>query len=354
MKRYGNIWQTAISFKSLLTAALDSSRNKKFRPDIAAFHFHLETELWRLHEELANKIYQPGAYHSYYIFHPKKRLISAAPYRDRIVHHVVVNALEPIFEKSFINNSFACRRGKGTHAGVKCCQKLARRHAYVWKADIRKFFPSIDHAILTQNIQKKIKDPDILWLIAKIMDGCKEQELARWYFPGDDLFGPIERKVGLPIGNQTSQFFSNVFLNGLDHFVSDVLKMPYVRYVDDFLVFANTPQKLHDVQRLVSNYLGGLRLLLHPTKNVIFPVACGIRFLGYRVFPSHILLPKENVRRFKRRVQSMQHDYAAYRIDFNHVRQQLMSWMGHARQANTFRLVERILDSYKFCRATSR
>ena len=143
MKRHGNLWEQVISFEALLRAADTARRGKRFRRTVAAFHFDQERELWRLHEELSTKIYRPGAYRSFFIYEPKKRQISAAPYRDRVVHHALVKVLEPIYERTFIADSYACRKGKGTHAGVKRCQHFARRFRYVLKADVQEFF---DHA----------------------------------------------------------------------------------------------------------------------------------------------------------------------------------------------------------------
>ena len=133
--------------------------------------------------------------------------------------------------------SYACRRGKGTHAAVHRCQEFSRQYRYVLKADIRKFFPTMDHQILKDRIARKIKDPDVMWLVGEIIDGSNPQEVVPQLFPGDTLFTSFERRRGIPIGNQTSQFFSNVYLDALDHFVKDRLGMKgYVRYVDDFLV----------------------------------------------------------------------------------------------------------------------
>jgi RNA-directed DNA polymerase len=162
MKRLGNLWESLISFENLLHAARDSARRKRFKPAIAAFHFGLERELWTLHRELAGGSYQPGPYTEFYIHEPKKRLISASPYRDRVVHHAVTRILSPIFERSFIFDSYACRVGKGTHAAVDRAQEYAHRFPYVLKADVRKFFPSVDHEILIDRISRKIKDPHIL------------------------------------------------------------------------------------------------------------------------------------------------------------------------------------------------
>src|SRR5271155_1913177 len=158
MKRHGNLWEQVVSFEALLRAAEQARKGKRFRPAVASFHFDQERGLWRLHEELAAKTYQPGAYRSFFITEPKKRQISAAPYRDRVVHHALVHVLEPIYERTFIADSYACRKGKGTHAAVRRCQHFARRFLYVLKADIQKFFPSVDHEILKAQVARKVKD----------------------------------------------------------------------------------------------------------------------------------------------------------------------------------------------------
>jgi len=203
MKRHGHLWEQVISFEALLRAADKARKGKRFRPAVALFHFDQERALWQLHEELSTKTYRPGDYRSFFIYQPKKRQISAAPYRDRVVHHALVNVLEPIYEGVFIGDSYACRKGKGTHAAVARCQQLAQRFRYVLKADIQKFFPTVDHKILKQRLARKIKDPDVLWLIGQIIDHSNPQEEIVSYFPGDDLFTPGERRRGIPIGNQT-------------------------------------------------------------------------------------------------------------------------------------------------------
>ncbi len=355
MKRHGNLWEQVVSFEALLHAAEQARKGKRFRPAVAAFHFDQERALWKLHEELITKTYRPGAYRSFFIYEPKKRQISAAPYRDRVVHHALTGVLEPIYEQSFIADSYACRRGRGTHAAVARCQQFARRFRYVLKADIQKFFPSLDHEIVKELVARKVKDPDVLWLVGQIIDHSNPQEEIVNYFPGDDLFTPYARHRGIPIGNQTSQFFANVYLDPLDHFVKERLGIKgYVRYVDDFLVFSDDKGYLAGVREQIRDFLVDLRLRLHPAKSVIFPVKDGIRFLGYRVFPTHRLLPKDNVRRFLRRVRGMQEDYAAGLVSFAQVYQRLMSWNGHARQANTYRLRCRLFDTISFQRATTK
>lgn len=354
MKRYAHLWDQVISFESLLRAATKAQKGKRFRPSVASFHFDLERGLWNLHEELATKTYRPGPYRSFYIHEPKPRQISAAPYRDRVVHHALTAVLEAIYERSFIYDSYACRHGKGTHAAVDRCQQFARQFAYVWKADIQKFFPAVDHLILKELVARKIKDRDVLWLVGLLIDHSNPQEEVQHWFPGDDLFTAAERRRGIPIGNQTSQFFANVYLDPLDHFVKERLRSPgYVRYCDDFLVFADDKKHLAEVREAIANFLVKLRLRLHPVKNVIFPVQSGIRFLGYRVFATHRLLPRENVWRFLRRIRRMQAEYAAGEVLFNDIYPRIISWIGHARQANTHRLRTRLFDTIVFQRATT-
>jgi RNA-directed DNA polymerase len=354
MKRHGNLWPTLTSFEHLLRASEIAKRGKRFRPAVARYEFHLEQELLKLQETLQNKTYQPGNYRSFYIYEPKKRLISAAPYRDRIVHHALTGMLEPIFEPTFISDSYACRKGKGTHAAADRCQQFARRFRYVFKADIRKFFPSLDHEILKHQIARKIKDKNVLWLAGLIIDSSNPQEEVQHYFPGDDLFKPGKRRRGIPIGNQTSQFFANVYLDPLDHFVKERLRFKgYVRYVDDFLLFSDDKRQLSEAREQIRQFLTVLRLKLHPRKNTIFPVKEGIRFLGYRVFPTHRLLVKENVWRFLRRVRRMQKDYGDRKTTLPEIKQRLMSWSGHARQADTHRLRTYLFDAISFQRATA-
>lgn len=349
MRRWDQRWSGVFSFEALCRAARKAERRKRSRRSTGRFVFFRELELLRLHEELRERRYWPGVYRTFRIYEPKLRLISAAPFRDRVVHHALTSVLEPIFERSFVFDSYACRCGKGTHLAVRRCQEFAKKNRFVLKADIRKFFPSIDHEILKRLIRRKIKDPDVLWLCDLIIDHSNRQEPVLEWFPGDDLLSPSERRRGVPLGNQTSQFFANVYLDPLDHFVTEQLRPGgYIRYVDDFLVFARTKAELRECQRRIAEFLVTLRLKLHPKKNVILPTRCGISFLGYRVFPTHRLLAKSNLRRFRKRVRRMQRWFREGRITLPEIRQRLMSWLGHARQANTHRLVRRLLREITF------
>lgn len=250
---------------------------------MAAFEYRLEDNLLHLQEELRSKTYRPGPYDSFYIHEPKRRLISAAPFRDRVVHHALCNLIEPIFERAFIADSYANRVGKGTHRALNRVQELARRYPYVLQCDIRQFFPSVDHAILREQLSHKIGDLDVLWLIDRILEsgmGVLSEAYDMVYFPGDDLFA-AGRPRGLPIGNLTSQFWANVYLNPFDHFVKRELRCGgYVRYVDDFVLFAGQKSTLWEWKSAILERLAHLRLTIHPSAHPR-PVGEGIPFLGF-------------------------------------------------------------------------
>jgi retron-type reverse transcriptase len=211
MKRYGNLYPQITEFSNLLLAAKKAQKGKRYQPNILNFNYHLESELQQLQQQLSNKTYQPGDYRTFYIQEPKTRMISAAPYRDRVVHHGLCNIIVPIFEKTFINDSYANRIGFGTHKALRRFTQFARSSKYVLQCDIQKYFPSIDHEILKSLIRRKIKCRDTLWLIDTIIDRSNEQYPVIEYFPGDTLLSPIERKRGLPLRNLTSQFFANIY-----------------------------------------------------------------------------------------------------------------------------------------------
>ena len=265
MKRYGNLWSQVTDFENLFRAARQAQRGKRFRANVLDFNYYLEQNLAQLQQELQSRTYQPGVYHSFRIFEPKPRLISAAPYRDRVVHHALCNIVVPIFERTFITDSYANRLGFGTHRALRRFTEFVRSNQYILQCDIRKYFPSIDHEILKSILSRKVKCVETLWLIDTIIDHSNEQELVLEYFPGDTILTPYERRHGLPIGNLTSQFFANCYLNGFDHFVKEQLKTAcYLRYVDDFVLFSNDYGFLAHARQSIEAYLATLRLKIHP------------------------------------------------------------------------------------------
>jgi len=216
---------------------------------------------------------------------------------------------------------------------------------------IQKFFPSIDYAVLGQRLARSIKDPHVLWLCRLIIESSNPQEPVTGYFPGDDLFTATERRRGLPIGNQTSQFFANVYLDALDHFVKERLHCrAYVRYVDDFLLCDDDKRLLGRRREDIREFLVRLRLRLHPTKSQVCPAAQGTELLGFRVFPTHRRLAKAGVRRFRRRLRRMQRSFSLGMLGPDGVRTSIRAWLGHAQHGQTWRVRERLFRERAFCR----
>ena len=353
MKRYGNLWPQIVSFENLWLAARRAERGKRYRQNVLEFNYHREQEILQLVKELIEKTYRPGAYRTFEIREPKRRLISAAPYRDRVVHHALCNFIVPIFERTFIADSYANRIGFGTHRALRRFTGFLRSNRYILQCDIRKYFPSIDHQILKDILRRKIKCRDTLWLIDTIIDASNPQEDASFYFPGDTLFTPTERRRGLPIGNLTSQFFANAYLNGFDHYVKETLKAAqYIRYVDDFALFSDDLSFLREAQEAIRQYLNQLRLQLHPVKSQIRATKVGANFLGFRVLPDRIRVRSENLRRARRRFKKIQQQYLRREIGLNKVNQSVQSWLAHLDHGDTWRLREKIFTSLVFKRET--
>ncbi len=351
MKRYGNLWHDITDFANLIAAARKAQRGKRFRENVLEFNYNLEAELAKLKTELETKIYQPGKYRTFEVVEPRKRMISAAPYRDRVVHHALYNIIAPIFELTFIADSYANRFGFGTHRALRRFTEFARSSHYVLQCDIKKYFPTIDHTILKTLLRRKIKCADTLWLLDTIIDGSNQQETVIDYFLGDDLLTPLRRRRGLPIGNLSSQLFANVYLNGFDHFVKEQLKgAKYIRYVDDFALFSDDQEFLADARLAMQSYLDRLRLKLHPVKSQLFATKQGANFLGFRILPDRIRVRTENLRRARRRLKRMQIDYSKGKMQLQEVTQSIQSWVAHLEHGDTWKLRQKIFISLVFSR----
>lgn len=351
MKRHSNLWPLITNFDNLFQAARQAQQGKRFRPSVLEFNFALEQELFTLHKELRDRTYQPGKYRTFEIWEPKPRLISAAPYRDRVVHHALCNVIMPLLELTLIGDTYANRIGYGTHRALKQFTHFARSYRYCLQCDIQKYFPSIDHEILKALIRRKLKCPETLWLIDTIIDASNEQPPAIEYFPGDDLLTPVERRRGLPIGNLTSQSFANLYLNPFDHFVKRQLKLKhYLRYVDDFAAFSDDRQALADARLAMEDYLATLRLKMHPIKSQLFETRHGANFVGFRILPDRIRVRGDNLRRARKRMKQLQRDYEVGNITLKPLVQRLRSWEAHLTHGDTHRLRRRLFDAYAFRR----
>lgn len=353
MKTYKSLYPQICAWENLERAYRKARKGKRRHPAAADFEYAWESQLLRLQDELLSKTYRPGSYHSFYIHEPKHRLISAAPFRDRVVHHALCLMIEPIFESRFIDDSYANRIGKGTHRALNRCTYFARRYRYVLPCDIKQHFPSIDHAILREILARYIACRDTMWLIDQILAGgvgVLSEEYRMVYFPGDDLLAAA-RPRGLPIGNLTSQFWSNCYLNPLDHFIKRELKCPaFVRYVDDMLLFANDKHILHSWRAAIIDYLETLRLVLHIERCQPRPVDAGLPFLGFVVYPDHRRLKGRKAVGYRRRLKELWQSYQRREIGQAEVAASLQGWLAHIRHADTWALAKQTLQPIVFSR----
>jgi len=353
-KTYKHLYPEICAFENLYQAHRKARRGgKRKRPEVAAFEHDLGESLLRLREDLLTQAYRPGAYHNFIVIERKERKISAAPYRDRVVHHALINVIGPIFEARFIHDTYANRKGKGTHAALDRAQHFARRYLYVLQCDVREFFPSIDHAILRGLLARHIACPRTMWLIERILESGADVLTDRYtpvIFPGDDLFA-LTRPRGLPIGNLTSQHWANLYLHPLDLFIKQSLHCKaYVRYSDDFLLFADDKPTLHRWQEAVIDFLQTLRLTLHEERAQVSPAKDGVNFLGWRQFPHYRLLRRDNVRHAVRRLRNQQEAYRQGDLSSEDLLKSVRGWLAHAAHGNTYRLRKRILQRLIFTR----
>lgn len=345
MKTFRHLYPDICAWRNIEMAYRRARRGKRSSPVVADFEYNQEEQLISLQDELIRKTYKPGPYHSFLIHEPKRRLISAAPFRDRVVHHALCNIIEPLFDRTFIFDSYANRVGKGTHRALERCQHYARRFRYVLQLDVQQFFPAVDHAILRAILADKIRDDDALWLIDQILvSGCgvlSEQYTMRW-FADDDLLAAT-RSRGLPIGNLTSQFWANCYLNTLDQFVKHALHCRgYVRYVDDALLFADDKATLNAWHTACIERLAGLRLTVHPGAHPQ-PVGEGIPFLGFVVYPTHRRLKRRKGVHFRRRLKRLLADYRTGHVEQARVQASVRGWINHVRYGDTWGLRRALL-----------
>ncbi len=336
---HDNLFEHIAGFQPLLCAARSAIKGKRSKPAPTAFMANLEHELLRLNRELTTQTWKSGGYVTIDIRDPKPRMVSAAPFRDRVVHHALCSVVQPIFENGFVFDNYANRKGKGTHSAVDRFEYYKGQFSHVLRCDIYRYFPAIDHAILKADLRRRISCAKTLWLMDAIIDSSNPQEPVHIHYEGDDLFAPYLRKRGLPIGNLTSQFFANLYLDGMDHFVKEVLKAKgYVRYVDDFALFHDDPVVLENWRHRLEIYLSKRRLTLHPRKTFVVETSKPAQFLGYVMHSGWRTLPDENVTRFKRKLRGLRDRWKVGSIEIEEVQRRINSWIAHAGHAHTWRL----------------
>jgi len=345
MKIYRNIFDEIISPENLFSAWDNFKIGKQKKKDVRRFEWELEKNIFQLHRELRGRSYRHGSYSSFYIRDPKQRHIHKAKVRDRIFHHAVFSVLNSVFEPTFISYSFSCRFNKGTHKGVlaleKSITKTGKNYSqpcFVLKCDVRKFFGTVDHGILMSILRKRIKDQGAMWLIKEIVNSFSSDQ--------SDIF----MARGLPIGNLTSQLFANIYLNELDQFVKNELKLKYyARYTDDFVIICNNKEELKNILEKIRFFLKEkLSLELHPKKIVIRKQSQGIDFLGYVVLPHCRLLRTKTKKRIFKKMKMRIVQHKAGEIDKKSLDQSLQSYLGVLSHADTHKLKQELLNQFWF------
>jgi len=328
MKKLNDIYSRIISRENLYRSAYMAARSRRYMEKVADFNFRLEEEVEALRRELADRTYKHGKYRVFNVYDPKERKIAAAPFRDRVVHHAVNDVIEPLIDRTFIYDSYACRKGKGTHKALDRAQRFLRLNRLCLHADVRKFFPSIDHGILKRMLAERIMDEPLLRLTSGIVDSARQLSGG----------GNLETMAkGLPIGNLTSQFFANLYLNELDYFVKFRLReRHYIRYMDDFLIFSNDKKALIEVKERAREFLNErLALQMHEGKSQIYNTRNGIKFLGFRLYKDHRRLASDNVRRFKKRLKKFGYLLGSGQVKKSKVRDSVRCWAAHSSYADT-------------------
>jgi len=337
------------AFPTLLGAFRKASKGKRYRPEVLAFGANLEAELFQLQQELRSFVYSPGPYRQFTIREPKPRLVSAAPFRDRVVHHALIAVIAPPLERHFVRTSYANRHGYGSHRALRRFARACREHPWVLQADIRLYFPSIDHQLLLAQLERRIACRPTLWLLRAILANGARAGPAIDAFPGDDLLTPLQRPRGLPIGNLTSQFLANLHLDPIDHHLRSLPGVrAYLRYVDDLSLFADHPETLRHSLTVLRTELHALRLRLHPNKTQIRRTATGASFVGFHLIGGRIRLRNHSLLRIRRGLRRHSRNLPQGRISAARARASALSWDAHLAHGHTLLLRRQLFAPYPF------
>jgi RNA-directed DNA polymerase len=340
MKRHNHLYSKICDIDNLEAAWRYVRLGKRYDREVLRFGYNILENIIRLFNELTWKTYMIGQYREFIIKDPKERLIQYLPLRDRVVQQALHQIIEPVFDRGFIDDSYACRKGKGTHRAMKRLQYFLNAARQKWgveiyylHCDVRKYFPHVDHDILYGLVCRKINCPDTLKLMRAIIDSSTSDP-------------------GLPIGSLFSQLSANIYLNVLDQFVKhDLRERYYLRYMDNFIIVHHDKQHLKRLKEEIRGLLENkLRLELNPKGTTINKAGNGIEFVGYRVYADRVKIKKASIKRMKKRVRVMQIMYREGRATLWTITQRIRSWLGHCCHANAGALVQRVLDGAVFTR----
>jgi retron-type reverse transcriptase len=341
MITYNKLYERLCSYENLFEAYKKAKKGKSNKNYVISFEGKLEKNILNLQTELKREIYYPSNLKRFIVRDPKTRTIHSAIFRDRIVHHAIINILNPIYSKIFIYDSFASQKDKGSHLAIERFRYFMNKvsggkiiknstntnhiKGYCLKADFRKYFDSVNHDVLLNILRNKITDKKVINLIEKVLKN-------------------FSREIGMPLGNYTSQFFANVYLNELDYYIKHVLKAKYyIRYVDDFVILHEDKRVLEYYLEHIKKFLPFLKIKIHPDKTEIHALRNGVCFLGYRVFYDFKLLKKRNLRYFYRKLDLSIEDYNLNILSKEKFEAKLNGWFGYAKFADTFKLRKKII-----------
>jgi len=333
------LYDRVIDFDNLLASYYAARKGKRYRPEAVRYSANLEENLINLHNHLVWRSWRPSPPREFVVLEPKMRMIQAPPFEDRIVHHALVDLVEPLFERRFIHHSYACRRGRGTHAAILALQRMLRRcrrqwgTVYVVQADVKQFFASVDHRAAMESVARVIDCPDTLALWRTILAGYGHED-----------------GIGLPVGALTSQLTANITLDGVDHEMTDGHGAGrYLRYMDDIIILC--PSKAEAWRRFeqLDEALARRGLSLNP-KSQVRPASAGVNWCGYRTWSTHILPRKRNVKRFRARLRQLQRRYAAGEASLDDVRQQVHCLLAYTKHCDAWRTTSGILDQLTLTR----
>lgn len=339
-KTIKNCFYKKLTFEKLMEAHKRARKHKVFKNEVILFEMNLENNITNLLNNIKNKKYRLGKYHTFTIYEPKERLIKALPYIDRVVHQWYVEEfIKPYILPRFIDTSFACLTNRGTHKAVDKVQDYLRVYQrsntnfWILKCDIHKFFYNINPNILFEVLKKYISDAELIdFTKLLIFDGRSSSDT-----------------VGIPIGNYTSQFFANIYLNELDQYVKRTLKIKYyVRYMDDFILLLDTKKDCIDMFAKIQVFLQNKLELKLNNKSRYYPDKMGVNFCGYRIFSTHRLLRTSSKKKIKKNIKKWNNFYETNKLDIPKAMLSINSWLGHASHCNSYKLQQKVLNSCYF------
>lgn len=354
MKTLKNVFEQVVDYDNLYRAYLNARLCKRYRYEVLNFSAHLEDNLVKLQKELIDRTYTLGKYREFYIYEPKKRLIMAQPFKDRVVQWAIYQVLNPVFAQGYITDSYTCIKERGTHKAVKRLHYWLRQVGkkpekyYFLKLDISKYFYRIDHDVLMGILKRKIRDDDMIFLLDKIVNSSETNfGLPPGKSPGEVKRSDRVSEKGMPVGNLSSQMFANLYLNELDQYCKRTLGIHfYVRYMDDVIILHQDKDQLHEWKRIIDTFLKEKLQLDLNEKTCIRPITLGVEFCGYKIWNTHIKLRKSTALKMKRNLKKLQKEYAAGEVTVEEAKQTISSYLGILKHCDSYSLKRTIFGEY--------